>query len=674
FAKEAEIAAGLDHMHIVPVFEVGTTIDGIFIVSLYCPGMNLGQWLARNPNRLSYAQIVELMICLAEAIAYCHDRNILHRDLKPANVLLFPTEHGPLPFLPRLTDFGLAKVLESTLTETGSSVLLGTPLYMAPEQAWSRSDEIGPPTDVYALGAIFYELLTGRTPFQASSLASMLDQIRTELPVVPSKLNKDVPKALETICLKCLAKEPCDRYASARFLLDDLKTFANGGSIVARRLSLLRRLAQWCEQPARLRESSLAIIFANVVLLGTMVLVVLMERLELIPRSTPDGLLPLLSCSLSMGAIHVPLVYLATLVAKGKVWAGIVSLVSGVLLTLTFVCFLLGILSTSDFYWNDIPGFRVVYGGFCMLALVQVLASIVGLLGMRSGRFKRTNVPVKSAEDFIAMARKTVRPTIAFATIGILAWVALTNILPTSSPFRRMIPFFGNGIFGNPVRKPQSGTSFNSMLNRVYVTENPFDGSSPFTIEAWIKPELPKGTIVNLRGMISIQSDDGKAGVGPTVVVHVSNNEMIYFYDPNPLTSSEWHHVAVVYHNDTIRLFIDGSEAACEIYLDEGHEATTHLRTSPAIKLNASIGREGLVIGGNSPTASPKHRYPFHGQIREVRLSSGVRYDSSFTPPEELTVDETTIANYRFSKNESARIDDRSGNSPPAIKLSLFSP
>ncbi|MEQ1829075.1 MAG: serine/threonine-protein kinase [Pirellula sp.] len=137
FAKEAEIAASLDHLHIVPVFEVGTTIDGIYIVSLYCPGKNLAQWLLEHPRELNCNQIVELMICIGDAMAYCHERGVLHRDIKPANVLLFPSSFGSLPFTPRLNDFGLAKVLESTMSETASSVMLGTPLYMAPEQACS---------------------------------------------------------------------------------------------------------------------------------------------------------------------------------------------------------------------------------------------------------------------------------------------------------------------------------------------------------------------------------------------------------------------------------------------------------------------------------------------------------------------------------------------------------
>ncbi|MEQ1831302.1 MAG: serine/threonine-protein kinase, partial [Pirellula sp.] len=245
FAKEAEIAAGLDHMHIVPVFEVGTTIDGIFIVSLYCPGRNLAQWLLEHPNELNCKQIVELMICLTEAMAYCHHRGVLHRDIKPANVLLFPTPCGSLPFMPRLNDFGLAKVLESSMSDTASSVLLGTPLYMSPEQASSQFHAISPATDVYSLGTILYELLTGASPFHGAGIAETLDRIRTKVPDAPRCMNSDIPRDLETLCLKCLAKQPADRYPSAQTLLNDLRAFIDGKPISARRLTKLERLVRW---------------------------------------------------------------------------------------------------------------------------------------------------------------------------------------------------------------------------------------------------------------------------------------------------------------------------------------------------------------------------------------------------------------------------------------------
>ncbi len=245
FVNEAKIAAGLDHPHIVPVFEITDTHEGIYIVSLFCPGTSLGQWLQSKSQKLNFNQIVELADCIADALEHCHSKKVLHRDLKPANVLLFPKPCRSLPFTPRLTDFGLAKVMEATYSETGSSVFLGTPLYMAPEQAWSRLDELGPHTDIYAMGAMLYELLTGAPPFQAKSLAVMLDDVRSKHPQPVRKQNPSVPVDLEVICLKCLEKDPKDRYATAGELRADLQRFLAGQSISARSPSSWQWLARW---------------------------------------------------------------------------------------------------------------------------------------------------------------------------------------------------------------------------------------------------------------------------------------------------------------------------------------------------------------------------------------------------------------------------------------------
>src|SRR5262249_10122904 len=166
---------------------------------------------------------------LAAAMDYAHQRGILHRDLKPANVLL--GSDGA----PRITDFGLAKRLEggeSTHTRTGS--IIGTPSYMAPEQAFGQNKEIGPAADIYALGAILYELLTGRPPFQGTTLLETVQMVRTAEPVPPGRLQPRLPRDLETICLTCLRKEPHKRYATASLLAEDLRRFLGREPIQAR--------------------------------------------------------------------------------------------------------------------------------------------------------------------------------------------------------------------------------------------------------------------------------------------------------------------------------------------------------------------------------------------------------------------------------------------------------
>ena len=262
FLREAELTAGLDHPNIVPVYEAGQAGAVGYITSAFCAGPDLGRWLVEHPQSLSPSAAATLVRTLADALEYCHQRGILHRDLKPSNILLVPRADDPesvqgLPFIPRLTDFGLAKLMEASLSETQSSVILGTPLYMAPEQAEGRPQHVGPATDVYALGAILYELLTQRPPFTGASLLQVLGRVRTEGPVAPRKLQPTVPRDLETICLKCLAKEPAQRYPSASALADDLRRFEGGEPIQARPPDLLHRLGNWSRSPARIREAGI---------------------------------------------------------------------------------------------------------------------------------------------------------------------------------------------------------------------------------------------------------------------------------------------------------------------------------------------------------------------------------------------------------------------------------
>src|SRR5262249_7226521 len=154
---------------------------------------------------------------LGHTIQYAHERNLPHRDLKPGNVLM--TAEGQ----PKIADFGLAKKLDADDGHTRTGAIVGTPSYMAPEQAWGASKSVGPRVDVYALGAILYECLTGRPPFRGATLLETLDQVRTREPVAPRALNPGVPRDLETVCLKCLQKEPAGRYLTASDLALDLR-------------------------------------------------------------------------------------------------------------------------------------------------------------------------------------------------------------------------------------------------------------------------------------------------------------------------------------------------------------------------------------------------------------------------------------------------------------------
>ena len=240
FRGEARAAAALRHPNIVAIHEVGEHAGQHYFTMDYVEGCSLAQRIRNRPMQPDQAaQCVEK---IARAIDYAHGQGILHRDLKPANVLLDATG------TPLVTDFGLAKRMFDDQSLTATDQFLGTLYYAPPEQAQGHKEQIGPTADVYSLGAILYELLTGRPPFKAATFSDTWSQVLNDPPAAPRLLNAKVPKDLETICLKCLAKQPADRYASAGELADDLARYSRGEPVKARRLGPLGKCWRWCKR------------------------------------------------------------------------------------------------------------------------------------------------------------------------------------------------------------------------------------------------------------------------------------------------------------------------------------------------------------------------------------------------------------------------------------------
>lgn len=258
FQVEAEAVAALDDPHVVPVYEVGEHDGRRYLSMKLVPGGSLADRLADYAADPTAA--ARLMATVARAVHHAHQRGILHRDLKPANVLI--DEEGR----PHVTDFGLAKRVEAGDDLTLSGAVIGTPGYMAPEQASGRRAAITTAADVYGLGAILYALLTGRAPFAGDSVLSTLEQVRDRPPEPPSRYNRRVGRDLETICLRCLQKNPRRRYDSAAAVADDLERYLRGEPILARRIGPIERAAKWARR--RPAIASLFVLVALVAALG----------------------------------------------------------------------------------------------------------------------------------------------------------------------------------------------------------------------------------------------------------------------------------------------------------------------------------------------------------------------------------------------------------------------
>lgn len=295
FHSEAEAVARLQHPNIVQIHEVREHAGQPFLTLEYVEGGSLAQFL--KTNQFQPVQAAELIQQLARGVQYAHQRGIVHRDLKPANILLrneergtrneeqkkqFSIQHSAFS-IPKIADFGLAKQLEGMTSfasaghKTQTGTILGTPNYMAPEQAQGKSDRIGPAVDIYALGAILYELLTQTPPFQGDSAIDVLMKVANEEPKPPRQLCPKIPRDLETICLKCLRKDPGQRYSSAKDLAEDLRCFLEGKPIKARRQSFLERVGLFLKRRKEL-----------IYLLAGATVALILARLFIVPLFMPE--------------------------------------------------------------------------------------------------------------------------------------------------------------------------------------------------------------------------------------------------------------------------------------------------------------------------------------------------------------------------------------------------
>lgn len=292
FVSEAQAVARLRHPNIVRIHELGNHAGVPYFTLEYCEGGSLGRLLkVREDAPIDPAEAAALMETVARAVDFAHRSGIVHRDISPGNILLTADspsgrrrEDAPGSlggWIPKITDFGLAKNLEDGEGRTVTGAVLGTPSYMAPEQAAGRSRHIVPAADIYALGAVFYKLLAGRPPFKGPTAMDTMAQVVRDEPIAPGRLQPNLPRDLETICLKCLHKDPEQRYASAAALAEDLERWRGGRPILARPVGLLGRGWSWCRRNRAVASLSFLAVFlllAGSVAAGLLALWALGER------------------------------------------------------------------------------------------------------------------------------------------------------------------------------------------------------------------------------------------------------------------------------------------------------------------------------------------------------------------------------------------------------------
>ncbi|WP_231745837.1 serine/threonine-protein kinase [Rosistilla oblonga] len=400
---EARTAGSLEHPGIIPIYESGCEGETVYLVSSYCDGPDLATWLGSQTKRPSVIEIASIVSKLADAVAYAHGKGVIHRDIKPSNVLLSFDAKGqselkwleatgtseielpqsiPLSaYRPRLTDFGLAKFSDEPIFDTRSSLIIGTPLYMAPEQLLPDLGPITFQTDIYSIGVLLVELIDGKPPLSGKTYVEILSFFQYE--PRESIVHSDVPPDLRTIIDRCLSRTPENRYASADVLAADLAAFAAGETISARKMTWLARALVWCRDARRTREACISTIAAMSALIVWVLYSISLVMGPWFPGDDPWT--PAIQALAIIACINLPVLVLAVLGLRKKIWAmGVAMLLllsGGVFVPLLIIGDFVGLL---DPIYGPFPYFKKSFHALVLLiSLSQVIYLSIGILANR---------------------------------------------------------------------------------------------------------------------------------------------------------------------------------------------------------------------------------------------------------------------------------------------------
>ena len=390
FRDEVGFASQLEHPGIVGVLEASLSGPAPFMVTRFVKGPDLQTWLNRDSEQVGEIAAAKFMTTLCEAISFAHSKQVLHRDLKPANILLEPKGDSASflnDFVPRITDFGLAKSLVHEEGVTSSSVTLGTPLYMAPEQVHRDYGDTTPRTDVFALGTILFELLTGETPFHGLGYVEFCDRLRQH-PTPPLLQRRQVHRDMAAICDKARQKEPELRYESVNELQDDLRRFVAGQPVHAKSHTLVNRFRRWANQPERIRDAgAFALGFGGFTTLWIAMINLLWSGMETLPRYISQARS---HSVISVVGVLLPMAIIGWLTLKRHRWACWVGGIHG---CINLPIAALGAGSYPTLYrqlYDGRPGFqKMIYAIFLTGFIVQIVMFSMAIIADRAIQKRR---------------------------------------------------------------------------------------------------------------------------------------------------------------------------------------------------------------------------------------------------------------------------------------------